>query len=158
MDVRVGRWRRWWSWARRPNQSIPKEINTEYSLEGPMLQLKFLYFGHLFQWRAGSLEKTLTLGKIEGKRRKRSQRMKWWDGITNSMEINLSKLQEAVEYREAWCAAVHGITKSWTQLNDWKTKNKTSPYFNYISDIKYFPSLKQIAWSPESCVKWMVDL
>ena len=74
------------------------------------------------------------------------------------MDINLSKLQETVEYREAWRAAVHGITKSWTQLNDGKTKNKTSPYSNSISDIKYFPNLKQIAWSPEACVKWMVDL
>ena len=74
------------------------------------------------------------------------------------MDINLSKLQETVEHREAWYAAVHGITKSWTQLNDWKTKNKTSPYSNSISDIKYFPNLKQIAWSPEACVKWMVDL
>ena len=103
--------------ARRSNQSVLREINPEYSLERLMLKLKLQYFGHLKQ-TADSLEKSLKLGKIEGRRRRGHQRMRWLDSIINAMNMNLGKLWAMVKDRKAWCIAVHGIAKSWTQLHD----------------------------------------
>ena len=127
----INLWIELWCWrrllrvpwtSRRSNQSILKEISPEYSLAGLMLKLKLQYFGHLM-WRTDSLEKTPMLGKNEDRRRRGQQRMRWLNDITNSTNMSLSKLRELVMDREAWRAAVHGITKCWTRLSDWTELN-----------------------------------
>ena len=122
--------------SRRSNQSILKEISPEYSLEGLMLKLKLQYFGHLI-WRADSLEKTLMLGKIDVGRRRGRQRMRWLDGITDSMNMNLRKLREMVKDTEVWHAAVHGVTKSWTWLSEWTTATMKIPLYRFVLGSKW---------------------
>ena len=138
-DFKLWCWRRLlrvpWT-ARRLNQSVLKEINSEYSLEGLMVKLKLQYFGHLM-WKADSFEKTLMLGKIEGRRRRGWQRMRWLEGLSDSVDKSLSKFREIMKVREAWCAAFHGIAKSQTQLGVWTTTGFLSGirHISYISWI-----------------------
>ena len=128
--------------ATRSNQSILKEMSPEYSLEGLMLKLKLQYFGHLM-WRTDSLENTLMLRKTEGGRRGEKQKMRWLDGITDSMDMSLSKLWELVMNREAWHAPVHGVTKSWTRLHDWTELRLPCP----------LPS----PWFTQTHIHWVFD-
>ena len=144
-----------WCWRRlqrvpwtasRSNQSILKEINSDYSLERLMLKLKLQYFGHLMR-RVDSLEKTLMPGGIGSRRRRGRQRMRWLDGITNSMDVSLSELRELVMDREAWCAVIHGVIKSWTWMSDWTEVILTSSILQSPTHVWKLSGIRISPWS-----------